>query len=119
MRRLAFIAFAASLALAGCATAPGPGGGVPAVTVGTLDEKALWAAEAAYNIPAQAYVAALETGSVTPAMRARMRPALQAAKRALDAARAAFRIGDALTYNAQLATARRFAAEARTLLPTS
>lgn len=52
-------------------------GNVCAAAQGTLvDEKVVFAAETIYNIPAQAYVSALNSGKITPELKAVLKPLL-------------------------------------------
>lgn len=99
---------------------PGPGAGLPPVvsTDGTLvDERALVALEAAYNVAASAYVAADDRGQIPPAVRERARQALVSSYQALTLARTAYRAGDSPTFATQAAEASRLVAQARELIP--
>jgi hypothetical protein len=125
----AHIAAIACLALASaCATASGPGtsgppGGVyqppPVLTTdGTvLDEQALFAVEAAYNVAATAYLSADGRGQIPATTKAEVRPIMASAYEAVLLARAAYRIGDASTFTAQAAAAIEAATRAAELIP--
>lgn len=127
LKRLVILA-AMALALspaAGCAQAASIAGkAIPAVATAAtkgsvIDEKALIAAETAYNVPAQAYVAANRAGLLTPQLKAVLKPKLVMAKGALDIAREAYRVGDAATLADQVRAVQRLAAEAKALIPPS
>ena len=65
------------------------------VTSNTLvDEKLLFTAETAYNIPADAYVRAEATGKLPADIKATVRPLLIQAYEALKLARTAYKAGD-------------------------
>lgn len=119
--RLLAVLAAASLAIAGCQTiaeAIPPIGGVSnAAASTTLDEKALYAAEASYNVAATAYLEALENGLVTPAVKAQVKPMLVKAYEALKAVRVAYRAGNAANFSAQVAEVTRLTTSVRALLP--
>lgn len=125
--RIFAVAFVA-LALAACQ--PGyvpPIGAAPApVTLcsgpalaGSLviDEKALYAAEALYNVPTHAYVTANANKQLSPALKARIKPLLQRAYVSLKLARAAYAVGDANGFNCQYAAVLNFANQAKAILP--
>ena len=127
LKRLVILA-AMALALspaAGCAQVSGAiGKAVPAVATqatkgSTIDEKALIAAETAYNVPAQAYVAANRRGLLSAELKAIIKPKMIMAKSALDIAREAYRVGDAATLADQVRAVQRLASEARALIPPS
>ena len=83
----------------------------------TADEKAWYAAEAAYNVPAQAYVAANSHGLLTPALKAVLKPKLQAAYQALKAARAAYLACDAAGLHDKIVALEALKAEIMPLIP--
>lgn len=126
LKRLVILA-AMALALspvAGCAQISGAvGKALPAVATSftqtsVVDEKALIAAETAYNVPAQAYLVANRHGLLTPALKGQIKPKLQMAKQALNLAREAYKAGDAKTLGEQIGAVQRLASEARALIPT-
>lgn len=88
---------ACALALTGCVQGPNslylptaPVVKVCSVADQTLiDEKALYAAEIAYNIPAHAYVSANYSGLLTPELKAVLKPKLTTMYTMLKAIRAA------------------------------
>lgn len=90
-------------------------GGLGART--TLDEKALYAAEAAYNVPANAYVEANKRGLLSPELKARVKPLLVTAYARLKDARAAYRLGNASSFNEAIAAAKQLANSASALIP--
>lgn len=121
------IAGAAALALAACAHNPGPSGpgsgSGPGATVDpptsaseVLDERALFAAEAAYNVAATAYVAADSRDVLPPAVAARAQPLLAKAYVALRGARVAYAASDALNFAAFAREATTLATQARVLI---
>lgn len=123
---LIFAAVAASLALASCGTtgalntAETVGQAVPAVTqptAGLIDEKALYAAEAAYNVAATGYLNAVDSGALKDPTKALVKACLMDAYSALVLGRKAQKIGDAPSFGAQVGIARRLAEQAATLKP--
>lgn len=111
MRCLKFAALLACASLAACqppgstpspatastsASGPSsPSGGVCRPLTGTVvDERALYAAEAAYNVPAHAYVSAEGTGRLPANVKAVVKSLLQEAYRLLRLAREAYCLGD-------------------------
>lgn len=131
LKHLAMIAALAFLA-PGCAALSAVTGAIPpvagqaggGVASGTLlDEKALYAAETAYNVPATAYktidqaqkppMAAAQWAAIKPTAKA----LLVDAKKYLDGARAAYALGDAATFGAQLDAAKALLATVKTLMP--
>jgi hypothetical protein len=84
-----------------------------------MDERAMYAAEALYNVPAQAYVTADTRGLLTPAVRAAVRPILIQARQALLAVREAYRVGDATTFGQRVAALRSLKDRAMSLLPAT
>jgi predicted small secreted protein len=85
MRKILLLAACAlAMPLAACDTVGGIANSIPAVgqytTVcanSTADEKALYAVEAAYNVPAGAYRSANSRGLITPTLKAQIKPKLQ------------------------------------------
>lgn len=92
-----------------------PGNSLAEATV--MDEKALYAVEAAYNVPAHAYVTADGKGLLNSALKARVKPLLVQAYAALKTARAAYATGNARTFTEAKASVERLAAEASAILP--
>ncbi len=97
--------------------APSAGSGLTGATL--IDEKLLVAAETAYNVPAHAYVTADGNKQLSPALKARVKPLLQSAYRALKLARASYAVGDASGFNRQFAALKSFANQAKALLPAA
>ena len=125
--KLSILAVAASLALAACGTTVGPPADVivvnrPPVPAGTTTiseaaQKALYAAEAAYNVPAQAYVTLNRSGRLPADVKAKAKPLLQQAYQGLKLARQAAAAGDTVGVMFQAGEAQRLAAAAKALLP--
>lgn len=83
MKKLLLGLALASFALVGCTTTT--------IGAGTkIDEQAMFAAEAAYNVPAQAYVVADANDKLTPAVKATVKPILVDAYGYLFIARCAY-----------------------------
>lgn len=85
----------------------------------TMDERGMYAVEALYNVPAQAYVTADQHHLVTPALRARVRPLLQRARAAVLACRTAYHVGDATSWGARVSDLQQLKAQVMSLLPAS
>jgi hypothetical protein len=83
-----------------------------------MDEKAMYAAEAFYNVPAQAYVKANSNGQLSPSLKATLKPLLIKAKELLDGVRAAYRLGDASGFSAKYAALKDVAERAKALIPS-
>jgi hypothetical protein len=89
----------------------------PVCTLTTADQKAMWAAEAAYNIPSSAYISANSRGLVSPELKATLKPKLVTAYEWLKGARAAYKIcnrDSLMDYKRALET---FEAEISPLIP--
>lgn len=136
MKKLTFIAALACIGLAACqpTPTPAPSNGTPVsepsanvtgpascgLAADTLvDERVLYAAEAAYNVPAHAYVTLDGAGQLSAELKASVRPKLVEAYRLLRVARSAYKLGDVCQLNEAASAATRFANEARALLPGS
>lgn len=121
MKRLLFASAlaVAALAAAGCSgcSALNPNRAVLAETV--IDEKALFAAEAAFFGAASAAEAAVDVELLQPgdASAVKIADALDKAHDALVAARAAYAVGDAQGYGEKIAALQGFVAEAWKLIP--
>lgn len=90
------------------------------LAAGTLvDERALFAAETAYNVPANAYVQLDAAGRLSGDVKARARGALVEAYRLLQLARSAYRLGDVCGLANYAGAATSFANRARDILPRS
>lgn len=85
-----------------------------------MDEQGLYYMEALYNVPANAYRSAA-TNNVPgwPSIRARVRPLLIQARGIRNLARAAYRVGDAASWNARVAELTRLNAEITAILPSN
>lgn len=87
--------FAPALAITGCTTVPLLK--EEALTAGTtVDAKALYGLEAAYNTAASAYLAANDAKLLSSDLKAKTKPMLVKAYDVLKAARAAYKVGDAV-----------------------
>lgn len=85
----------------------------------TMDERGMYAVEALYNVPAQAYVTADQHHLVTPAIRAQVRPLLQRAHTYLLACRTAYHVGDATSWGQRVSDLQQLKAQIMGLLPAS
>lgn len=120
MKKLMIAAAAGLLLIAGGAmTACAPVGEPAVSTRGTaIDEKALFAVEAAYNVTGTAYLAAVDAGVLTGARKDEVKIKLQLAYSALLAARRAYEIGDARTFAEQAAAVVSATDQAKALIPS-
>lgn len=82
-----------------------------------VDEKVRYSAEAAYNVAASAYIAADGRGLLTPELRAKVKPIMTKAEKALKLARAAYSVGDAAGLALQAKAVADLAGTARAMLP--
>lgn len=121
MKLLSIAALAAvailSSGCSGCSTTPDLNKPVLGQTV--VDEKALYAAEAALFGANTAAEAAVDAGILKPGSLDAIKVAdyLQTAKAALDAGRAAYRLGDAGTFAAKIGASQTLIAQAWALIP--
>jgi hypothetical protein len=81
------------------------------------DEKALFAAETAYNVPAHAYVTADATGKLPASVKAQVRPLLIQAYDGLKLARAAYAAADGCSLNSYSNLVVSLGDRAKALLP--
>lgn len=101
MKLLTLVVVAALGFTAGCAAVTTP---PPVSAQQTLiDERALFAAEAAYNVAANAYLVADGQGVLSAPVKAQAKGFLGQAYAALRLARSAYTVGDARSYAAQVA----------------
>lgn len=131
MKRFWIVAAIGALALAasGCSVSTGPWvptnpatpyaapakpGGVASKTL--ADERAMYAAEAAYNVAASAYVTADSNGVLTPAIKAKVKPYLTKAYAALKVARSAYAAGNTGDFFTAVADLETAANQAKALL---
>jgi hypothetical protein len=115
VRKALFAALAlASLSLGGCAALQAPSAVASATAI---DEKALYAAEALYNVPAQAYVVADGNGQLSPELKAVLKPKLQEAYRVLLAIRAAYAAGNAAGFASQVVALHNLSGAIVALIP--
>lgn len=117
-----FLSLIAVGLLAACAV-PASGPVASAATCGLaagtlLDEKALYGAETAYNVPANAYVTLDANGQLSPAIKAKARPMLINAFAALKLARTAYAAGNACGFQDAIKNAMSFASQAKAFLPS-
>jgi hypothetical protein len=115
------VALMASSMVSACATIPvgAVTGPAPILGATTLDEKALYGAEALYNVPAQAYVSAMNHGYITPALKVEIKPKLVAAYDVLLAVRAAYKVGDAAGFNERVSALGLLSADLQSLIPSA
>lgn len=85
----------------------------------TMDERGLYAVEALYNVPANAYRNAVQAGAMTPALRASVRPKLLELRRIRNLARTAYNIGDRTSWDQRIAEIQKLKAQITALLPSS
>lgn len=119
MKRSIFAATLVALAVivAGCSGCTVSARDPTNLTQTVLDEKALYAAEAAYFGAATAAEVAVDNGYLTGPRAEQVNKAQSAAYTALLAARAAHRAGNAATYQAKIAAAQDFIGQAWALIP--
>lgn len=114
MKRILLVA---CLSLAILATACMRPVAIPNAETMVLDEKALYAAEASYNVTANAYIAASEVGLMTPELKAKIKPVMVSAYKALTMARSAYLVANAKSFYEQIAAAKQLSEDARLLIP--
>lgn len=95
---------------------------IPGVTTSVCshtayDEKAMYALEALYNVPAQAYVTADQRGLINATLKAQLKPKLQQAYTYLKGARAAYEICDTTTLGSYQTALQKFHDEILPLIP--
>ena len=116
MRRIA-LALALTVSLTGCSALTAPPAPASALQATAIDEKALYAAEALYNVPAQAYVVADTNGQLSPELKATLKPMLTDAYKVLVAARAAYTAGNATGFASQVEALKNLSAAIVKLVP--
>lgn len=84
-----------------------------------MDERGLYAMEALYNVPANLYRTAVQRRLMTPAIRARTRPILLQMRGIRNAARTAYRLGDATSWHARVAELQQLKRDVTALLPST
>lgn len=82
-----------------------------------IDEKAMYAAEASYNVIAQIYVTSEARGKLTPELKAAIKPILVSAYDALKLARAAYAAGNAVDFLHQANTLKSLGSSIANLIP--
>jgi hypothetical protein len=82
-----------------------------------IDEKAMYAAEASYNVIAQIYVTADVRGKLTPELKAAIKPVLVSAYNALKLARAAYEAGNAVGFLHEVNTLNSLGTTIANLIP--
>lgn len=113
-RLLMAVALAASsLSMVSCAALQPPN----SASLAVLDDKLLYAAEAAYNVPAFAYVEADSRNQIPDALKAQIKPKLQKLGVLLDKARAAHKLGNAVAFNASFDELKKLGGEITAALP--
>lgn len=89
----------------------------PPANLTVLDEKAWYAAEALYNIPAYAYVRADQAGALTPSMKATIKPKMLQLADLLKQARAAYQTANKASFDAAVAKLKTLSDEVNPLIP--
>jgi hypothetical protein len=125
MRFKSFIGIFACLSLAACGpmvatTQPEPISMASncGLASGTLaDEKAMYAAEATYNVTAQAFLEANNTGKLSPALRDTAKTKLLAAYQALKLARVAYKVGNTCDFFSNFSNLKSLVSQAKEYLP--
>jgi len=118
MKRM-MIAGALALSLAACATTEGPGttpSPTPVSQLRLADDKAMLGAEATFNAVLIAVNAAVDSGVLKGQNAATVKTRLEQAKFALDAARYAYRAGNAVQTASELAKFSGAVSAVRTIL---
>jgi predicted small secreted protein len=105
--KLLLVAACCLVPLTACSTVSGIPAAVELATTPicqghTADEKMWYAAEAGYNIPAQAYVSANKHGLLTPSLKATLKPKLQELNRLRLAAKKAYEACDSASLKGKL-----------------
>lgn len=116
----ALLILAAAFALTACGATTGtltPGAPIVSTQPTLADERALFAAEAAYNVAANAYLSADSRGQLAPAVKVSAKAGLERAYAALVLARRARDVGEAATLVEQAALALRLATDVRNSIP--
>jgi hypothetical protein len=122
MKKILLALCLASVPLAGCQTLAGVAVATdlatkPVCAGHVADEKAWYAVEAAYNVPAQAYLAANAHGLLTPSLKATLKPKLQAMNQVRLAAKAAYQACDAASLTTKLAALTQLRDQVMPLIP--
>ncbi len=114
---LAIACMACTPDLANNVASSGPPANTGVASRTMLDERLLYAAEAAYNVPAQAYVVANSRGQVSPELKARVKPLLTQAYARLQDARRLYALGNADGFLTAYRQVIALATSARSLIP--
>jgi hypothetical protein len=127
MKKLLFaLAIPTALCLSACASVGTAAAVVEAATgsapIGdriVMDEKGLYAMEALYNVPANAYKNAVTAKALPPALHARARSLLIQMRGIRNLARTAYKAGDATSWDARIAELYRLKGQVTALIPAS
>ena len=95
------LAVVPALALSACSNGQTINPAASTLAATALDDKAMYAAEALYNVPADAYVVADNNGKLSPAIKEKAKLLLIKAYAVLEATRAAYKAGNATEFAAQ------------------
>ena len=88
-----------------------------AATVSAAADKAIYTAEALYNVPAQAYVVADSRNQIPDGVKASIKPKLVSLYDLLKKARAAKAVGDSINLDLIVAAMRPLSNEVQALIP--
>jgi hypothetical protein len=84
--------------------------------VSGVDEKAMYAAEATYNVAAKVYLEANRANVLSPSIKSIAKEYLTRAYQYLLAARAAYKLGNATTFNERISDLNAATSQIKTLL---
>ena len=111
MKKLILVLSAFAL-LPACETIPNPSAVCEVGAATLIDDKALYAAEVAYNVPAHAYVTADQEGKLSASLKANLKPKLLEMYRLLGLVRNAKG-----TFNCDLNSLKALSAEVNSRIP--
>lgn len=117
VRKALFALALAAVSLGGCAALQAPPAPAAVLQGTTIDERAAYAAEALYNVPAQAYAVADGNGKLSPETKATLKPMLADAYKVLLAVRAARAAGNAEGFANQVEALKNLSAAITSLIP--
>jgi hypothetical protein len=100
----------------GNSTEPAPSAPPQASNASVMDERALWAAEALYNVPAQAYVAADSRGALPVSVKTVAKAKLTQLYMALTVARTAYAAGNSKGFLEAVSNMKRLKSEVDVVL---
>lgn len=112
----------AALSLSSCAAIPLATmvtSSTPVLAATNMDEKAMYAAEALYNVPAQAYVSANSNGLLSAPVKAKVKPLMVKAYDVLLTVRSAYKLGDAAGFSQRYGALKTLSSQVKALLPSA